>query len=312
MYLACKGGHLGTAYFFLTKGFDNGQVSNDDRSLLHATCEDYPESEDRISIIKLLIQNQLDIAKPDEYGLSPLHLACENGLLSICKLLISNKAKVNMQDNENRSPLHLACQNKKSDIVEVLLETGANVKLCDSGGKTPLHIICERYKRSSNLRPKMNKSLPMVVFEMSTKCKSITQSLIDHNAEVNTRNNEGETPLHTACRYGDYELVKLILSSKKSDLNLQNSKGQTPLYLACEFGDDDIVEILLEGNADSSREDNNGKSPLHVSIEMLNSIKYERKTLKEKDDIDYLYTKWNIFEHIASLLIEYNRHMSKS
>ncbi|VDI28889.1 Hypothetical predicted protein [Mytilus galloprovincialis] len=312
LYLACKGGHLGTTNFFLTQGFDICRVSNDGRSLLHATCEDYPESEDRISIIKLLIQNQLDIFKPDEYGLSPLHLACENGLLSICKLLISNKAKVNMQDNKNRSPLHLACHYKKSDIVEVLLETGANVKLCDNSGKTPLHIICERNKRSSNLRPKINKPLPMFVFEISTKCKSITQSLIDHNAEVNTRDNEGETPLHTACRYGDCELVKIILSSKKSDLNLQNSKGQTPLYLACEFGDDDIVEILLKGNADSSKEDNDGKSPLHVSLDILNSIKYERKSLKDKDDIDYLNTKWNIFEHIASLLIEYNTGMSKS
>ncbi|XP_052081268.1 uncharacterized protein LOC127719286 isoform X2 [Mytilus californianus] len=312
LYLACTGGNLGTAQFLLTQGFDICQFRYDGRSLLHATCENFPESEDRISIINLLIQNQLDISKPDEYGLSPLHLACENGLLSICKLLISNKAKVNMQDNENRSPLHLACQNKKSDIVEVLLETGANVKLCDNGGKTPLHVICERYKRSFHFRPKIKKSLPMFVFEMSTKCKSITKSLIDHNAEVNARDNEGETPLLLACRYGDYELVKTILSSRKSDLNLQNSKGQTPLYLACEFGDDNIVEILLGGNADSSKEDNDGKSPLHVSLEILKSIKYERKFLKDRDDIDDLNTKWNIFEHIASLLIEYNTDMSKS
>ncbi|XP_052064699.1 uncharacterized protein LOC127704622 [Mytilus californianus] len=227
MYLACKGGNIKTVQYFLSQGIGVFQYSDTGQSLLHATCESSRDNEDHKSVISLLIQNKLDISKPDNNGVSPLHLACQNVSFSLIEFLISNKANVNMRDYHNRSPLHFACERRirpDIDIIEILLKNKANLKLCDSTGKTPLHVICERCNFSIYNQREINNS-PMFVMDISTKCKSIVKLLIGYGADVNARDNEGETPLHKACRYGDYELVKTILSSKKSDPNLRNNAG---------------------------------------------------------------------------------------
>ncbi|XP_071122381.1 ankyrin repeat domain-containing protein 50-like [Mytilus edulis] len=348
MYLACKGGHIETVQYFLSQGIDVFQYSDAGRSLVHATCESSLENGGHKAVISLLIQNKLDISKPDNDGLSPLHLACQNCLLSVCEFLISNNANVNMQDYQSKSPLHFACQsdslslceflisikanvnmqdyqNKSPlhfaceriepniDIIEVLLKNKASFELFDIAGKTPLHVICERFQ---NFRQD-TKHFNMFLLEISSKYKSIVKSLISYGADVNARDNEGETPLHKTCRYGNNELVKTILSSNKSDLNLRNKEGQTPLYLACKFSHEQVIKILLERQADTTLEDKDGKSPLDVSLEMLKSLEEKCNYFKiffrdEVDNLNDLNSKCNVLKHIVSLLTEFSAHISKS
>lgn len=348
MYLACAGGKIETVKYFLSEGIDICQYSETGRSLLHATCEPSSENEGHKSVISLLIQNKLDISKPDHDGLSPLHLACRNCLLSVCKFLISNYAKVNMQDYQSKSPLHFACQsgsfslceflisNKANvnlqdyqnksplhfaceriepniDIIEVLLKNKASFELCDIAGKTPLHVICERFQNFQQDTKHFN----MFLLEISSKYKSIVKSLISYGADVNARDNERETPLHKTCRYGNNELVKTILSSNKSDLNLRNKEGQIPLYLACKFSHEQVIKILLERRADTTIEDKDGKSPLDVSLEMLKSLEEKCNYFKiffkdEVDNLNDLNSKCNVLKHIVSLLTEFSAHISKS
>ncbi|VDI67760.1 Hypothetical predicted protein [Mytilus galloprovincialis] len=350
MYLACAGGKIETVKYFLSEGINICQYSETGRSLLHATCEPSSENEGHKSVISLLIQNKLDISKPDNDGLSPLHLACQNCLLSVCEFLISNNANVNMQDYQSKSPLHFACQsgsfslceflisfkanvnmqdyqNKSPlhfaceriepniDIIEVLLKNKASFELCDIAGKTPLHVICERFQNSMYFRQD-TKRFNVFLLEISSNCNSIVKSLVGYGADVNARDNEEETPLHKACRYGDYELVKTILSSNKSDLNLRNKRGETPLYLACKFRHEQVTKILVDGQADSTIEDKDGKSPLDVSLVNLKSFEEERNFYKivlmdEVDDENYLHI-YTVLKHIVSLLTEYNAHISKS
>ncbi|VDH90210.1 palmitoyltransferase ZDHHC13/17 [Mytilus galloprovincialis] len=318
MYLACKGGHIETVQYFLPQGFDVFQYSDAGRSLVHATCELSHENEGHKAVISLLIQNKLDISKPDTNGVSPLHLACQNSLLSVCEFLISNNANVNMQDYQNKSPLHFACERIEPniDIIEVLLKNQASFELCDIAGKTPLRVLCERFQNSMYFRQD-TKRFNMFLLEISSKYKAIVKSLISYGADVNARDNEGETPLHKTCRYGNNELVKTILSSNKSDLNLRNKEGQTPLYLACKFSHEQVIKILLERQADTTIEDKDGKSPLDVSLEMLKSLEEKCNYFKiffkdEVDNLNDLNSKCNVLKHIVSLLTEFSAHISKS
>jgi len=57
------------------------------------------------------------------------------------------------------------------------------------------------------------------------------------------------TPLHVACRYGNAEIVKLLLSMSVDVDPVYGIDGVTPLYDAARRGDERIVKLLLEKDA---------------------------------------------------------------
>ena len=75
------------------------------------------------------------------------------------------------------------------------------------------------------------------------------------------------TPLHLACAEGNYNLVSGLLSGgNQSDLNTKNEQGSTPLHEAAFRGYEDIVCLLLKHGADTKQRDCEGSTPLQVNI----------------------------------------------
>ncbi|KAG6879262.1 hypothetical protein C0992_004009 [Termitomyces sp. T32_za158] len=54
-------------------------------------------------------------------GISPLHVAAQNGQLEILRLLLEHHADTNLKNYMDQLPLHLAAQNNHLDIVNVLI-----------------------------------------------------------------------------------------------------------------------------------------------------------------------------------------------
>lgn len=74
-------------------------------------------------------------------GVTPLILACENGLVDTVKMLINNGAKAfDRCDNSGWAPLHYACQLGNADMVESLIKAGANVNVMSADKLMPIHI----------------------------------------------------------------------------------------------------------------------------------------------------------------------------
>uniref|UniRef100_A0A3N7FTC0 PGG domain-containing protein n=1 Tax=Populus trichocarpa TaxID=3694 RepID=A0A3N7FTC0_POPTR len=60
-----------------------------------------------------------------------------------------------------------------------------------------------------------------------------------------TRNEFGNTVLHEATIYGNYEAVKLLVERCPDLLKEKNNYGETPLFTAAGFGEAEIVEFLI-------------------------------------------------------------------
>ena len=68
------------------------------------------------------------------------------------------------------------------------------------------------------------------------------------NVDVNGVDENGNTPLIEAARFGHDDVVTALLLAK-ADVNLKNAHGKTALTLAAENGHDETVRMLTQAGA---------------------------------------------------------------
>lgn len=85
--------------------------------------------------------------------------------------------------------------------------------------------------------------------------------LRDRGANVNARNNKGETPLVLASNLGFAEGVETLIQLG-AKVDEANSTGETPLMAATHRRDAAMARALLKAGADPRRNDNSGRSAL--------------------------------------------------
>ena len=81
----------------------------------------------------------------------------------------------------------------------------------------------------------------------------IVRLLLEYGANLNTRDNEGRTPLHLVSdsRWGDLWLsarleIARILLSHGADVDVEDEKGRTPLQAAFASGQTEMAQLLSE------------------------------------------------------------------
>jgi ankyrin repeat protein len=64
------------------------------------------------------------------------------------------------------------------------------------------------------------------------------------SADINLRDENGQSPLFTASMHGHCDVVKYLISSG-ADINLRDENGQSPLFIASCKGECDVVHKLI-------------------------------------------------------------------
>jgi len=93
--------------------------------------------------------------------------------------------------------------------------------------------------------------------------------LLDQKAEMDVRDNNGDTPLHSAAACGDVDVSRLLLK-RGADVNAENDEGSTPLHRASEVsstGNSEIVRLLLNHGADVLVRTLSGKTASEVALD---------------------------------------------
>ncbi len=81
-----------------------------------------------------------------------------------------------------------------------------------------------------------------------------------------TRSPETESLL-SAARAGHADTVRTLLSSPKADIDGRDEQGNTPLIEAARFGHDDVARALLVARADVKLKNDAGKTALTLAVE---------------------------------------------
>jgi hypothetical protein len=93
------------------------------------------------------------------------------------------------------------------------------------------------------------------------------KELLSKGANVNARDENGQTPLHWAAIHGRVDVARLLLEHG-ADVNARDENGQTPLRWAAIHGHVDVARLLLDHGADPSIRDRDGRTPLDIARAM--------------------------------------------
>jgi ankyrin repeat protein len=117
----------------------------------------------------------------------------------------------------------------------------------DSQGRTPLHLAVLR------------------------QSKSEVRQLLKRGAPVDTQQNDGSYPLHSAAAHINIGIAALLLEYS-ADPNVLNKKGETPFHMARR--NSRMMELFAMHNGLLSIQDDSGNTPLHLYLQSK-QIDYE-------------------------------------
>lgn len=262
-----------------------------------------------LSILQYLDHKDLlsvDLEEADGKNTQPCTYAIYRGHVDVVELLLDRGAP----HTETGVPLILlAAQRGDVEIVRLFLNRGANANT----------IMPTAYE----IRTMFHQLSPLVVYALdfpedgqtfeepiedgetllhiaATSGQADLVSLLESNAEVNTRTTSGMTPLYCAASTGDEESVTnmldygadvsgvttqgwtvlhaaadsgldLLLVQRLHNLGIvimaRNVKGETALHFAACDDDIEVIEYLLDHGVDANTMDCEGWTPLHQALQ---------------------------------------------
>lgn len=90
----------------------------------------------------------------------------------------------------------------------------------------------------------------------------------DTNIGVNSKDDDGRTPLSLAAKEGHEEVVRLLLKREDVNADPKDDCGRSPLSWAAQNGHESVVRLLVEQNdIDFNLKDEDGRTPLSLAAE---------------------------------------------
>ncbi|NWV62552.1 IKBD inhibitor, partial [Malurus elegans] len=213
-----------------------------------------------------------ELLRQDEEGDTLLHVLCAGGLWAPARAAaeaLRDLGGLEVREHQGKTPLLVAAAAAAPEIVRDLLVLGANPDAADHWGRTALHLAAA-YGHPEILQAMMSSGIPV---------------------NMETRNFEGQTPLHcavlahNASLQGGYpptggsaggsrtpqdrlRCVELLLQMGADSSSQDTKSSLTPLHLAVRGGNLVLAHLLLRQPGMAPRLVNmkaHGNTPLHMA-----------------------------------------------
>lgn len=265
------------------QGVEFNNISEDNNNLLTELLDNDSSSDLFNTTITLLARKILEIdgtlAKNNLADTTqPIHTIFKNKAISdadrllLLQLLVSKGANINALTASSENLLMLAIENTKAqednpaknDLINWLLTQKVSTTATNSLGQNALHLLVangrfdlvlkliQQGNAATALDKQGNNLLHYLARQTCDNNCTDYQTLVDEllaKFDINTSNQDGETPLILAAYWNNLEFTKQILA-KKPDLNHLDKLGFNALHIAFEKRNIVIAEYLLEAGID--------------------------------------------------------------
>ncbi len=263
--------------------------------------ESYPETSQRLPVYIIENFGIAEFEHTNCYGMTPLMCAVLTNKQKVAKLLLERGAAVDATGGEESygavkmygvSPFALACREGNPEMAKMLLEAGADEALCDAEGTPAMFSLLYRSVGEKRLYEEQKAEIVPLLKnpdcadsngntllisaltldgysrygkELDPSCnEEIIYRLLACGADVNARNNDGESALHMAVNYCN-EFIRPLLEAG-ADINAQDNDGETPLMILCQDRNEEEACYLIRQGADVRLKNRKGKSVVDIAL----------------------------------------------
>ncbi len=301
LFFAAAAGALQPLRLLLAKGADASRADTSKRVALHfaAGCG-------HAEVCELLIEKGGGLHSPeDEFGWTPLHLACQSGSAPTVRALLAKQARLEARGMRATTPLMLCCSSETAAIAHLLLHAGADANAINRDSQTALFeavdnkslVVCKMLLENDVNVNRLDDADEGAIFHALDWPEGFLL-LMEKGADPNKTSEEGNSLLYEMALRGQLDLVKVLcekgadVEGKTSDLNRTalhaaaaeghlevvkyliekkvsldafDKNGLSALHLACANGSAGVVQALLEAKCQSSPSSGDGNTPMHVA-----------------------------------------------
>ena len=224
-------------------------------------------------------------------GWKSLRFVAEKGYLNRAKKLIERGADVNEKDNNGYQILHYAVLSDNPKMIELLVDHGADVNAKANNGWTVLHsAVLNGNVEAIHAKTRVIFTTTPVIKGEGIYLKGnleVVQWLVEHGADVNAKDNDGCTVLHSAVENGNLDVINYLVKHG-ADINAKDYYGRSILhytasrvkmnnlllYTSLGFGlakplkqHEELIQWLVDRGQDINAKDNYGMTILHYACE---------------------------------------------
>lgn len=231
----------------------------------------------------LMNENIIDINDIDQNGDSPVIYAVKSKKSDFVAALLDAKANPAVHDQDYMNALHWAVKMDDIKAFEELSSRfPALIKSVCKYGDSVMHLALEHspkifeslIKPNNQLVHHKNQFGKTVLFcAVEKNDLNAVKNLVGVGADINTATESQKTLLHVT---NNIECIN-FLASKGANVDAKDNHGNTPLHVMVSEGDVSLVNCLLENGASVHYKNNEGKTP----IEMASKNKSEIEKLFE-------------------------------
>ena len=231
-----------------------------------------------LEVIKEICVRCTQKHKKNEFGKTPLHIACENAtfyhdkkLKEVLELVFDARS-LNVQDVDGNTPLHIACKMDDADAAFFLVsEKFCDVNLLNCDQCLPLHYAV-----------KSCKAIELVKI-VSTGC-----------TQIHMQDKNGMTALHYVCKNNNVQVAKYLLfesDSFPSDVHQSAVYNDLIIHFACEneaeftllkaLANEKNANVIIKQHFYHYHNSSMRDSPIHVALthQNLSAIEFLSTTL---------------------------------